>query len=150
MFVGDWALFRKNYPDMMKFMPCLHDRYEKGCATKSEYFWQDLLVVRDIHAAKPVRHVVDSRVDGFVAHVATLRDCEVFDVRPISAAVPGVVFRQADLTNPASPPITSGEGYCDSLSCLVPSNTLGRGVMATRSTRLVISAAAPTWRTFKY
>jgi hypothetical protein len=151
VFLGDWALFRKNYLGMMKFMPCLQDRYEEGCATKSEYFWQDLLVVRAIHAAKPVRHVdIDSRVDGFVALVASFRDCEVFDVRPISAAVPGVVFRQADLMNPASLRITAGDGYCDSLSCLMPSNTFGRGVTATRSTRLVISAAAPTWRTSKY
>ena len=77
----------------MKFMPCLHDRYEEGGATKSEYFWQDLLVARAIHAAKPVKHVdIGSRVDGFVAHVASFREIEVFDVQPISTVVPGVVL----------------------------------------------------------
>jgi hypothetical protein len=45
---------------------------------------------------------IGSRVDGFVAHVASFREIEVFDVRPISTAVPGVVFRQADLMNPIS------------------------------------------------
>ena len=119
VFLRDWAVFRKNYPGKMKLMPCLHDRYEEGGATKSEYFWQDLLVARAIHAAKPVRHVdIGSRVDGFVAHVASFRNCEVFDVRPISTAVPGVIFRQADLMNPASLPTISEDGYCDSLSCL--------------------------------
>jgi hypothetical protein len=120
IYLRDWVAFRKGYPGNMKFMPCLHDRYEESGATKSEYFWQDLLVARAIHAAKPVKHVdIGSRVDGFVAHVASFRECEVFDVRPISSEVPGVVFRQADLMNPASLPITSeGGGYCDSLSCL--------------------------------
>lgn len=130
----------------MKLMPCLHDRYEDG-ATKSEYFWQDLLAARAIHAAKPVRHVdIGSRVDGFVAHVASFLDCEVFDVRPISTVVPGVVFRQADLMNPATLPITAGGAIVIRSRACMPSNTLGWGVMATRSTRLVISAASPTWR----
>lgn len=109
VFLRDRAVFRKNYAGKIKLMPCLHDRYEEGGATKSEYFWQDLLVARAIHVAKPVRHVdIGSRVDGFVAHVASFRDCEVFDVRPISTAVPGVIFRQADLMNPASLPIIAG------------------------------------------
>ncbi len=128
VFLRDWAAFRKNHPGKMGLMPCLHDRYEEGGATKSEYFWQDLLVARAIYAAKPVRHVdIGSRVDGFVAHVASFRDCEVFDVRPISTAVPGVVFRQADLMSPASLPITAGEGYCDSLSCLHAIEHFGLG-----------------------
>lgn len=131
----------------MQLMQCLHDRYEEGGATKSEYFWQDLLVARAIHAAKPVRHVdTGSRVDGFVAHVASFRDCEVFDVRPISTAVPGVVFRQADLRG-TQPHCQSLRGaiVIRSRACM-PSNTLGWGVMATRSIRLVISAASSTWR----
>jgi hypothetical protein len=107
----------------------LHDRYDEGGATKSEYFWQDLLVARAVHAAKPVKHVdIGSRVDGFVAHIASFRECEVFDVRPISTAVPGVVFRQADLMDPASLPTHFfGGGYCDSLSCLHAVEHFGLG-----------------------
>lgn len=128
VFIRDWVIFRKNYRGRMNLMPCLHDRYEEGGATKSEYFWQDLLVARAIHAAKPVRHVdIGSRVDGFVAHVASFRDCELFDVRPISTTVPGVVFRQADLMNPTTLPISAGEGYCDSLSCLHAIEHFGLG-----------------------
>jgi len=70
-FVRDWRAFRKGYSGPLTWMPCLHDRYEEGGTTKSEYFWQDLLVARWIFAAKPQRHVdIGSRVDGFVAHVA--------------------------------------------------------------------------------
>jgi hypothetical protein len=127
-YLRDWATFRRGYGGSMRFMPCLHDRYEEGGATKSEYFWQDLLVARAIHAAKPVKHVdIGSRVDGFVAHVASFRDCEVFDVRPISTAVPGVVFRVADLTDPGTLPSTAGGGYCDSLSCLHAIEHFGLG-----------------------
>ena len=57
VYLRDWVTFRKGYAGNMKFMPCLHDRYEEGGATKSEYFWQDLLVARAIHAANPVKHV---------------------------------------------------------------------------------------------
>lgn len=124
----DRAEFRKGYAGKMKLMPCLHDRYEEGGATKSEYFWQDLLVARAIHEANPVKHVdIGSRVDGFVAHVASFRECEVFDVRPISTAVPGVVFHQADLMNSNSLPKTEGAGYCDSLSCLHAIEHFGLG-----------------------
>ena len=128
VYLRDFAIFRKGFEGFMEFKPCLHDRFEEGGATKSEYFWQDLLVARAIHAAKPVKHVdIGSRVDGFVAHVASFRDIEVFDVRSISTAVPGVMFRQADLMNPASLPTCSGGGYCDSLSCLHAIEHFGLG-----------------------
>lgn len=127
-YLRDWAEFRKGYAGDMKYMPCLHDRFDEGGATKSEYFWQDLLVARAIHDAKPAKHVdVGSRVDGFVAHVASFREIEVFDVRSISTAVPGVVFRQADLMNSALLPTEGKEGYCDSLSCLHAIEHFGLG-----------------------
>jgi hypothetical protein len=129
VYLRDWASFRKSFTGTMKIEPCLHDRYEEGGATKSEYFWQDLLVARAIHAAKPVRHVdIGSRVDGFVAHVASFREIEVFDVRPIRSVLPGVVFRKADLMNPtALPTAARGGGYCDSLSCLHAIEHFGLG-----------------------
>jgi len=34
VYLRDWAAFRKGYVGKMKFMPCLHDRYEEGGATK--------------------------------------------------------------------------------------------------------------------
>lgn len=87
------------------------------------------MVARAIHTAKPVKHVdIGSRVDGFVAHVASFREIEVFDVRPISTAVPGVLFRQADLMDsPSLPADTEGGGYCDSLSCLHAIEHFGLG-----------------------
>ncbi len=112
---------------MLTLMPCLHDWYEEGGVTKSEYFWQDLLVARWVFEAKPEKHVdIGSRVDGFVAHVASFRDIEVFDVRPISAMVPGVSFKQADLMKPLEA-ASLDERYCDSLSCLHAIEHFGLG-----------------------
>lgn len=123
-FIRDWRQFRRGHVGRLFLMPCLHDRYTEAGVTKSEYFWQDLLVARWIHEANPERHVdVGSRTDGFVAHVASYREIEVFDVRPVTSEIPGVTFRQADLMDTAAVSAwqdgnAGGGGYCDSLSCL--------------------------------
>lgn len=123
-FVRDYFRFRSRYGGRLELLPCLHDWHEEGGATTLEYFWQDLLVARAIFRARPERHVdIGSRVDGFVAHVASFREVEVFDVRPITTQVPGVRFRQADLMQP----VEGMTGYCDSLSCLHALEHFGLG-----------------------
>lgn len=122
-FVRDLIHFRASYNERLELLPCLHDWYEEGGTTKNEYFWQDLLVARMIFAAKPEKHVdIGSRVDGFVAHVASFRDIEVFDVRPITTKIPGVIFKQADFMSPIGQ-----VAYCDSLSCLHALEHFGLG-----------------------
>ena len=106
-YVQNLYQFKLRYKGCLELVPCLHDWYEEGGSTKSEYFWQDLHVARMIFAANPVKHVdVGSRVDGFVAHVASFREIEVFDIRSITSAI----------TN-----------YCDSLSCLHALEHFGLG-----------------------
>jgi SAM-dependent methyltransferase len=123
-YVRDLLRFRSGYTGRIELLPCLHDWHEEGGTTKSEYFWQDLLVARSIFAAKPEKHVdVGSLVGGFVAHVASFREIEVLDVRPITAQIPGVTFKQADLMQPV-PGMTD---YCDSLSCLHALEHFGLG-----------------------
>jgi len=129
-YLRDRHSFHRGYRGTLRWMPCLHDRFEEGGTTKSEYFWQDLQVAQWIHASAPQRHVdVGSRVDGFVAHVASFRQIEVFDVRPVSSRVPGITFRQADLMDGESTAalMGSGVGYCDSLSCLHTLEHFGLG-----------------------
>lgn len=126
-FIADWWHFRAHYRGELRWKPCLHDRYSEGGSARSEYFLQDLLVARKVAQASPKRHVdVGSRVDGFVAHVASFREIEVLDVRPTTAHVPGVTFRQADLMSP-NVVEEFGEGYCDSLSCLHAIEHFGLG-----------------------
>ena len=123
-FIRDVFLFRKAYQGGVELLPCLTDRHEEGGTARGEYFWQDLYVARKIFRADPQRHIdIGSRVDGFVAHVASYRQIEVFDIRPIAAKVPGVIFRQADLTRLDSEFVEC----CDSLSCLHALEHFGLG-----------------------
>ena len=123
-YVAGWLRFRRGYKGRLDFLPCLYDWFEEGGSTKDEYFWQDLHVARQIHLANPAMHVdIGSRIDGFVAHVASFREIEVFDIRPVTPKIPGVVFRQADLMCPSESLVE----YCDSLSCLHALEHFGLG-----------------------
>jgi hypothetical protein len=105
--------------------PCLHDRFSNSGSVKGHYFHQDLLVARRIHSNNPGIHLdVGSRVDGFVAHVASFRPIYVIDVRPLACNIPNVTFKQADLMAPIQDELI---GYCDSLSCLHTIEHLGLG-----------------------
>jgi hypothetical protein len=123
-YLWGWLQFRKNYQGRLDFLPCLGDWHEEGGTTQTEYFLQDLHIARKIHAAQPARHVdIGSRIDGFVAHLASFREVEVFDIRPVNAKIEGVVFRQADLMSPTQ----ALHGCCDSLSCLHALEHFGLG-----------------------
>lgn len=123
-YVSDMRAFRSQYGGPFLIRPCLHDRGEDAGESRSEYFWQDLLVARWIHDSKPQKHVdVGSRLDGFVAHVASFRELEVLDIRPLPQPIPGVHFRRIDLMSGHDMALLADEGardggYCDSLSCL--------------------------------
>ena len=108
-----------------KFYPCLEDRFTESGSTKGFYFHQDLLVARRIFSNNPGIHLdVGSRVDGFVAHVASFRPIEVLDIRPLSNTIPNIRFMQADLMAPIDDKL---ENYCDSLSCLHALEHFGLG-----------------------
>jgi SAM-dependent methyltransferase len=123
-YINDLIKFKSSYKGRLELVPCLHDWYEEAGSTKDEYFWQDLLVAKLIFNHNPKKHVdIGSRVDGFVAHVASFREIEVFDVRPIKTNIPGIIFKQADLMNP----LKEMHEYCDSLSCLHALEHFGLG-----------------------
>ena len=88
------------------------------------YFHQDLYVAQKIYSRNPVKHVdVGSRVDGFVAHVATFREIETFDIRPLNVKIKNIKFSQCDLMEPREELLN----YCDSLSCLHTIEHFGLG-----------------------
>jgi hypothetical protein len=91
--------------------------------SKGHYFHQDLLVAGFIHQNNPKRHIdVGSRFDGFVAHVASFREIEVVDIRPLAACGhENVKFIQADLMNPQN------LDKADSVSCLHAIEHFGLG-----------------------
>jgi hypothetical protein len=125
IYIFEYFKFRRNYKGRIDLMPCLHDRYAEGGSAKSEYFWQDLLVAKNVYKNNPTKHIdIGSRVDGFVAHIASFREIEVFDIRKISIKIPGVVFKTANFMNSDNMP---PNGYCDSLSCLHALEHFGLG-----------------------
>ena len=108
-----------------KPFPCLKDRFTQSGEAKGHYFHQDLLVARRIFANNPKLHVdIGSRIDGFVAHVATFRLIEIIDIRPLSSTIPNVKFIQADLMDNMDEKLIN---YCDSLSSLHALEHFGLG-----------------------
>lgn len=89
------------------------------------YFHQDLLVARRIHERRPELHLdLGSRIDGFVAHVASFRPITIIDIRPLPCVIPNVSFLQADMMKPLEPSLRE---CCDSLSCLHAIEHFGLG-----------------------
>ncbi len=105
--------------------PCLGERFSESGSAKGHYFHQDLLVARRIFLNNPQIHFdVGSRIDGFVAHVASFRKIFVFDIRPLTSNITNVDFLQGDLM--AKVP-ERFKNYCDSLSCLHAVEHFGLG-----------------------
>ena len=105
--------------------PCLFDEEDEGGNAKGHYFHQDLLVARKIFENNPQKHVdVGSRIDGFVSHVASFREIEVFDIRKLNSKIPNIKFTQADLMKDLGESLYN---YTDSLSCLHTLEHFGLG-----------------------
>lgn len=120
----DYVNFRRLSNWSVALLPCLGDWREEAGNSRTEYFWQDLFVAKRVHDANPRRHVdIGSRLDGFVAHVASFREIEVFDIRYLQQQIPNVMFRQSDLMKSDGLP----REYCDSLSSLHALEHFGLG-----------------------
>lgn len=104
--------------------PCLHDRYEDSGTARGGYFFGDLYVAQEIFQNNPQKHIdLASRIDGLVAHIATFRKVEVFDIRKLDITIPNINFTQVNFMSPA----TQYHDYCDSLSCLHALEHFGLG-----------------------
>jgi hypothetical protein len=104
----------------------LGDDAARSGSASGHYFHQDLLVAARIHHAAPLRHRdVGSRVDGFVAHVASFMDVEVLDVRPPPPGGPHrIAYRQVDVAGDIPAELL---GATPSLSCLHALEHFGLG-----------------------
>jgi len=72
-----------------RLYPCLGDRFAQSGTASGHYFHQDLLIARRIFLNNPELHVdIGSRIDGFVAHVASFRKIEMFDIRELKNDIP--------------------------------------------------------------
>jgi SAM-dependent methyltransferase len=104
--------------------PILTDKDDQGGVMKGHYFHQDLFIARKIHEASPEKHVdIGSRTDGFIAHVASYRQIELLDIRPIESSVKNISFRQANLMELPEDLLN----YTDSISSLHAIEHFGLG-----------------------
>jgi len=99
-----------------QYYPRLDDRFSNSGSTEGHYFHQDLLVARRVCVNNPNVHIdIGSRIDGFVAHVASFRLVKVLDIRPLFSKIPNIEFHQVDLMGDVEGEMVE---CCDSLSCL--------------------------------
>jgi hypothetical protein len=111
--------------EFANFKPQLEDRFDASGLIRGHYFHQDLLVASRIFLNNPEHHIdVGSRVDGFVAHVASFRKISVIDIRNLNSKTPNIEFLQADMMS-SLPPVLNNS--CDSLSCLHALEHFGLG-----------------------
>ena len=109
--------------DITRLHPISEEYSSEAGETSGHYFHQDLLVATFIHQRNPARHIdVGSRLDGFVAHVASYRKIEVFDIRKLKESChKNIVFTQLDVTK------VSENSISDSISCLHAIEHFGLG-----------------------
>lgn len=130
-YIKDFRKLKKQKGDNRDFVfanpiPILNERFSEAGTMSGQYFHQDLFVAQQIYKNNPEKHVdIGSRIDGFVAHVATFRKIEIFDIRKQESKIENIIFKQADLMSP----LTSHdlENYCDSISCLHAIEHFGLG-----------------------
>lgn len=103
---------------------CLTDMNEASGKMPKHYFVQDLYFAQKIFENKPLKHVdIGSRIDGFVAHLASFMEVEVLDVRLLKNTIKNIRFVRADLMDSNF----HLKNYCHSVSCLHVIEHLGLG-----------------------
>lgn len=119
--------FRQIGGQIDSYYPILDEYSQQAGNIGGHYFHQDLLVAQYIFNNNPSSHLdIGSRIDGFVAHVASFRSVKVMDVRPLDlGGHENIEFIMADLMVDLSDQ-SLVERY-DSISCLHAIEHFGLG-----------------------
>lgn len=117
--------FRQLGGNITHRFPILTDYDVQAGSASGHYFHQDLLVASFIYEKNPARHIdIGSRIDGFIAHVASYRSVEVMDIRALeSVGHKNISFIQADLMDEQG----ALDDMADSISCLHAIEHFGLG-----------------------
>ena len=107
-----------------RLIPCYEDKQDNAGILGFHYFYQDLYVAQRIYQNNPPRHIdIGSSISGFIAHVASFREIEVYDIRPLNDPIPNVKFKQFDIMQLNEEAIEC----TDSISCLHALEHFGLG-----------------------
>jgi len=127
-FLRDYRQWQRSAPAEWRADPGelkwrLEEADEEAGSASGHYFLQDLWAAQRVHAFAPDRHIdVGSRVDGFVAHVASFCPVEYVDLRPMDVRVPGITGRVGDIAD-----LPYDDDSVASLSCLHVVEHIGLG-----------------------
>lgn len=124
-FLKQYLEFKKKGGNISHRYTILTDYEEQAGSASGHYFHQDLIVASLIYKKNPERHIdIGSRIDGFVAHVASFRKIEVIDVRKLeNTGHENISFIKADIMEKNN---LTGERP-DSISCLHAIEHFGLG-----------------------
>jgi hypothetical protein len=124
-YLKNFKEYRRLGGKVSNFHIILDNFNEQAGIAKGHYFHTDLLIANQIFQKKPKRHVdIGSRIDGFVAHVASFRKIEVFDIRGLeNIGHENIIFKKYDVLARGS----IQEELTDSLSCLHVIEHVGLG-----------------------
>jgi len=123
-FFFDLIKFKKLNGKINYLFPIIGEHLEESGKIILHYFYQDLIIASYIFKNNPLKHVdIGSRLDGFVSHVGSFREIEVFDIRDNKINFKNIKFTKLDLNNISN----ELENYTDSLSCLHTIEHIGLG-----------------------
>ena len=124
-----WQYYRmvlKNKSVNLK--PCLFDFDANAGVDDDEYFLQDLFVSQLIFKSNVSKHLdVGSRIDGFVAHIATFMEVTIGDLRKFPYAVPNINYTHFNLLDNENYLQDTHDEKFPSISCLHTIEHLGLG-----------------------
>lgn len=105
--------------------PVLTDKFDDAGVMHGHYFHMDLVVAQEIFHKNPDMHIdIGSRIDGFVAHVASYRKLTIIDIRTIESKIDNIQFVKADLMGNLPKDLINSTS---SLSCLHALEHFGLG-----------------------
>lgn len=124
-YIAHYYKFLKRGGAIKSIYPILTDYNAPAGIAKGHYFHQDLLVASFVFDNAPIRHIdIGSRVDGFVAHVASYRPIEVIDIRQLEGVGhDNISFLRLDIMNLDD----NYKEIADSISCLHAIEHFGLG-----------------------
>lgn len=124
-YFSDWRLFQRAGGTALftDLAPCLFDTDPRSQSGGGHYFYQDVWALRHLGAIRPtVHHDFGSRLDGFVAQATAICPVVYWDIRPPHFHLPGLEFREADITD-----VPLEDGSAASISCLHVAEHIGLG-----------------------